>query len=63
MIPANTGVIDWFHYGGDTYLVEAINPAGIAAIHAALAATDELVKIIGMVSLNSESLSAHTLTL
>ena len=51
MIPANTGVIDWFQYGGNTYVVEAINTTGTAATHAALAATDEVIKIVGLVSL------------
>ena len=47
----NTGVIDWFQYGGNTYLVEAVNFAASAAAHAALAATDEIIKIVGLVSL------------
>ena len=63
MIPANTGVIDWFQYGGNTYVVEAINAAGTAASHAALAATDEIIKIVGLVNLAGESLVGHALTL
>jgi hypothetical protein len=62
-IAANTGVIDWFQYGGNTYLVEAINATTSAAAHNALSATDEMIKIIGSVSLTNESLTAHVLTL
>ena len=62
-ISAHTGVIDWFQYGGNTYVVEAINPTGSAATHAALTATDEIIKIVGLVSLEGASLQAHTLTL
>lgn len=61
-IGAHTGVIDWFQYGGDTYVVEAINSGDVAASHSALASTDEIIKIVGLVSLSGESLLAHTLT-
>ena len=63
MIGANTGVIDWFQYGGNTYAVEAINVVTIPATHSALAATDEVIKIVGLVNLSGESLSGHALTL
>ena len=62
-IAANTGVIDWFQYNGNTYVLEASNDTGSPAAHTALAATDEIIKIIGSVSLTSESLAAHTMTL
>jgi hypothetical protein len=62
-IAANTGVIDWFQYNGSTYVLEAINNSGTAATHTALASTDEIIKIVGLVSLSGESLAAHTLTL
>jgi len=62
-IAAHTGVIDWFQYGGNTYVLEANNSTGNAATHSALAATDELVKIVGLVNLSGETLSGHTLTL
>ena len=62
-IAAHSGVIDWFQYGGNTYVVEAINDGATAATHNALAATDEVLKIVGLVSLTTESLSLHTLTL
>ena len=62
-IAGHSGVIDWFHYSGSTYVVEAINDGATAATHNALAATDEVLKIVGLVSLTAESLSLHTLTL
>ena len=62
-IAANTGVIDWFQYSGNTYVLEAVNDTGSSAAHTALAAADEIIKIIGSVSLSSESLAAHTMTL
>jgi hypothetical protein len=62
-IGANTGVIDWFQLGGNTYIVEAINTAGSAATHPALATTDEVIKITGLVTLSGETLAGHTLTL
>jgi hypothetical protein len=64
-IGADTGVIDWFQLGGNTYLVEAINTAGSgsAATHPALATTDEVIKITGLVNLAGENLAGHTLTL
>jgi polysaccharide biosynthesis protein PslG len=62
-IGAHTGVIDWFQYGGNTYMVEAINTTASAVAHAALAATDEIIKIVGLVSLDAASIQGHTLTL
>ena len=62
-IGAHTGVIDWFQYGGNTYVMESINAAASAAAHNALATADEIIKIIGLVNLNAETLSAHALAL
>jgi hypothetical protein len=62
-IGADTGVIDWFQLGGNTYIVEAINNTASAASHPALATTDEVVKITGLVTLSGETLAGHTLTL
>ena len=60
---ADTGVIDWFQHDGNTYVLEAINTTSTAAPHGALTATDEVIKIIGLVNLSSESLVGHALTL
>jgi hypothetical protein len=62
-IAAHTGVIAWFQLGGNTYIVEAINSTASAAAHASLAATDEVIKIVGQIDLSGESLTGHTLTL
>jgi hypothetical protein len=51
-IAAGAGLIDWFQYNGDTYIVEAINPGSAAATHTALAATDVVVKLTGLVDLS-----------
>jgi hypothetical protein len=63
VIAAHTGVVDWFQYGGDTYLVEAINAGSAAASHTALAATDAVVQILGQVNLSGDALAGHLLTL
>ena len=63
-IAAHTGVIDWFQFGGNTYIVDAINGSNAAANHTALAAGDSVVKIVGLVDLSSELnviSSGHTL--
>jgi hypothetical protein len=62
LIAGHTGVIDWFQYAGNTYLVEAINSGSTAAAHSALAATDEVVEIVGVVNLHASAFGAHTLT-
>jgi hypothetical protein len=61
-IAAHTGVVDWFQYGGNTYVVEAINSSGVAATHTALTATDQVVEIVGLVNLSGEALVSHVLT-
>jgi hypothetical protein len=63
LIAAHTGVIAWFQLGGNTYVVEAINSTASAAAHSSLTATDEVIKIVGLVDLSGESLAGHTLTL
>jgi hypothetical protein len=61
-IGAHTGVINWFQYAGDTYLVEAINNTANSSAHMALAAGDAVVLIVGTVDLSGETLAGHTLT-
>jgi hypothetical protein len=63
LIAAHSGVIDWFQYSGNTYVVEAINATASAASHSALSATDEVVKIVGLINLSGESFASHTLVL
>jgi hypothetical protein len=62
-IAANTGVLDWFQFGGNTYVVEAINSTSAAAGHTALGTGDEVVKIVGLVDLSASTFAAHTLHL
>jgi hypothetical protein len=63
VIAAHTGVADWFQYGSDTYIVEAINGGSASASHTALAATDAVIHIVGQVNLSGDALASHLLTL
>jgi len=54
-IAPNTGVIDWFQFQGNTYIVEAVNAGPVAASHPALAAGDAVVKIVGLVDLSAST--------
>jgi hypothetical protein len=62
-INAQTGVIDWFQFQGNTYIVEAVNGANAAAPHPALAASDTVVELTGLVNIAAGGFAAHTLTL
>jgi hypothetical protein len=44
--------VDWFQYGGDTYLVEAVNSGSSNAAHGGLAANDIVVKLTGLVDMS-----------
>jgi hypothetical protein len=66
VMAASTGLIDWFQFGGNTYIVEAINGSNGAATHTGLAAGDEVIKIVGLVDLSGDGITggtAHTVTL
>lgn len=58
-IAANTGVIDWFQYAGNTYIVEANNATNAPATHAVLGTGDEVVKITGLVDLSGMRFTAN----
>lgn len=62
LIPADTGVLDWFQYGGDTYIVEAINSSATAEAHTELVPTDGLVEIMGLIDLTNAQFSGYTLS-
>jgi hypothetical protein len=47
-INANTGLIDWFQYGGNTYIVEAVNNTNAPATHATLMSHDVVVELTGL---------------
>ncbi len=57
----NNGVISWFQYQRDTYLVENRHDANVAA--GFTNGTDVLVRIVGLVDLQNATLSGSTLTL
>ena len=64
MIAAHTGVVDWFQFGGNTYIVEAVNNGITASTHTALAAGDQIIKIAGLVDLSGSLgfTAPHTIT-
>jgi hypothetical protein len=62
LVPANTGVFDWFEYGGNNYIVEAINPSSTPEAQTALTATDAVVEIVGLIDMSGLSFSGHDLT-
>lgn len=60
---AGSAKMEWFQFGGNTYMVEVTN-AGAASTHTALAATDYIVKLAGLVDLSAASFNGgHTFTL
>lgn len=54
----HTGLVDWFQYGGNTYIVEAVNSTASAATHNGLASGDIVVKLTGLVDV-SHSVDVH----
>jgi hypothetical protein len=52
---ANTGLVTYFQYAGNTYVVEAVNNTNAAAAHNGLAAGDVVVELTGQVNLNNQS--------
>ena len=53
---AGTGLADWFQYGGNTYIVDAVNTGAASAAHTALGVHDEVVKLTGLVDVNDVTL-------
>jgi hypothetical protein len=60
---ANTGRVDWFQYGGDTYVVAMVNSTGANIQQTGLDANDIVVKITGLVDLNGSTFAGEVLTL
>jgi hypothetical protein len=60
-IAQNTGVIDWFQFGGNTYIVEAVNSSNVATAHTALGAHDAVVELTGLVNIgaNGSFINGH----
>jgi uncharacterized protein (DUF697 family) len=46
----HTALTDWFQFGGNTYFVEALNTTAANATHTALATTDVVVELTGLVN-------------
>jgi hypothetical protein len=64
LIPANTGVIDWFDFGGNTYIVEATDPLSSPVTQTTLSSSDTVVEIVGSsLDLSGAQLSGHALSL
>jgi len=64
---AHTGLVDWFQYNGNTYIVEDINNANAAggtlvnaATHSTLQSTDAVVELVGLVNLNTATFTGGT---
>ena len=57
----DTGVYDWFQFGGNTYVVEAINNGTVAAPHAALGSGDAIVELVGLINVTGSA--GHTLVI
>jgi hypothetical protein len=47
---ATTALADWFQFGGNTYIVEAINSTAAAAAHTALGTGDVVVELTGLIN-------------
>jgi hypothetical protein len=62
-LAAASAKLERFQFGGNTYLVDVTN-AGAASTHTALAATDYVVKLAGLIDLSAGSFNGgHTFTL
>ena len=61
-IAAHNGVIDWFQFGGNTYIVESENTTATAAAHSVLGAHDVVVKLTGLVDLTAAHFHAGIVT-
>lgn len=62
---AGTGLIDYFHFQGNTYIVEANNASTSNAAHTALAAGDVVIELTGNVDVTTAlaSNSGHTVNI
>ncbi|MBU6993429.1 beta strand repeat-containing protein [Ferrovum myxofaciens] len=62
-IGSKTGVVDWFQFAGNTYIVEAVNSGTAAAAHTALGTGDAVIKVTGLVDLTHMTISHGVITL
>jgi hypothetical protein len=54
---AHTGLVDWLQFGGNTFVVEAVNSTATTATHAALGANDIVVELTGIVDVSQISIA------
>ena len=54
---AHTGLVDWFQFGGNTFVVEAVNSTATTAPHAALGTNDIVVELTGIVDVSHISVA------
>lgn len=54
-LPGQTAVLDWFRWGSDSYIVEAVNASPSAASHAGLGTGDVVVHVSGLSDLSTLS--------
>ena len=53
---SKVGLLDWFQFQGNTYIVEALNTGAAPAAHAALGTGDVVVELAGLVNIPRISL-------
>ena len=54
---AHTGLVDWFQFGGNTFVVEAVNSTATPAAHEALGTNDIVVELTGIVDVSHISVA------
>ena len=54
---AHTGLVDWFQFGGNTFVVEAVNSTATTTTHAALGENDIVVELTGIVDVSHISVA------
>ena len=56
-LKAHTGLVDWFQFGGNTFVVEAVNSTATTTTHAALGENDIVVELTGIVDVSHISVA------
>jgi hypothetical protein len=54
LLDIHTGILDWFQWNGNTYIVESVNNTAGLAAHAGLAAGDMVVELTGLVNVPND---------
>jgi len=52
---AKVGLLDWFQFGGNTYIEEVINSGAAPAAHGALATGDIVIQLTGLVNVATDT--------